>query len=403
MLTVASIPTEIWHSILSAACVDGGFTGRSLALTSRFFHAQSLSPRFHSLAFHRLDRLEQFIDFLHHRGDWNPMVEHMFLSFSDEPIKVPADFWKTYTALDRDARRGYDSNKIKQGELWKERFTSAMTSLFARVAPNLRTLVVAVHPSISPPFFSCPSFPCLEELCITGRYSAFFSDVLADDPRHGRSPNSFTFARFPVLRCLHYINYQLSPIASDILVAAPSTLTHLRFSSAGSTEFDCMYEFTSDLCRSRRDDGQAGQQPRLVDLQQLIVHGYKPTPVTSGTFMEELWDRRVNDLREHLRKCEDASGIRMLIVSRIWRKNPRWPDRLYNDWMDRVDGGVGCWVESEEEEAAMDIPEDNAAQDHWGILSLADLPTHDALQGEHCRQMCECQTTDIGLIALLGH
>ena len=164
-----------------------------------------------------------------------------------------------------------------------------------------------------------------------------------------------------------------------------------------------MYEFTSDLCRSRRDDGQAGQQPRLVDLQQLIVHGYKPTPVTSGTFMEELWDRRVNDLREHLRKCEDASGIRMLIVSRIWRKNPRWPDRLYNDWMDRVDGGVGYWVESEEEEAAMDIPEDNAAQDHWGILSLADLPTHDALQGEHCRQMCECQTTDIGLIALLGH
>ncbi|TBU33752.1 hypothetical protein BD309DRAFT_851542, partial [Dichomitus squalens] len=45
----AHLPLEIWQHIFLHACTDGGHTGCSLALVSRFFHLASHPVRFNSL------------------------------------------------------------------------------------------------------------------------------------------------------------------------------------------------------------------------------------------------------------------------------------------------------------------------------------------------------------------
>ena len=59
-----------------------------------------------------------------------------------------------------------------------------------------------------------------------------------------------------------------------------------------------------------------------------------------------------------------ARGINALQMNRPWRWNTRWTDRLYDDWVDRMEGGDGCWVISEEEEVDLEVYADDPAPVH---------------------------------------
>ena len=62
----------------------------------------------------------------------------------------------------------------------------------------------------------------------------------------------------------------------------------------------------------------------------------------------------------------------MLHLNRPWRHVGCWKERLRDDWLDRVKGWNGGWVESEEEEAGREIYEDEPLPvDAAGSLSLA--------------------------------
>ena len=62
----------------------------------------------------------------------------------------------------------------------------------------------------------------------------------------------------------------------------------------------------------------------------------------------------------------------MLHLDRSWRYVDCWKKRLRDDWLDRVEGRNGCWVESEEEEAGREIYEDEPLPvDAADSLSLA--------------------------------
>ena len=108
-----SLSFELWQQIITAACTDGGYTGRSLALTNKLFHAQSLSTRFHSLAFFSLARVEAFLAFLDNQPEeCRPEIQHLYLSFVDEPepAKPPADFWRTYSAWSPEQKHNHNEN-----------------------------------------------------------------------------------------------------------------------------------------------------------------------------------------------------------------------------------------------------------------------------------------------------
>ena len=120
MERIAIIPAELWREIIAGACTDGGYTGRSLALTNKLFHAQSLSARFHSLAFFSLAKLEAFLAFLDNQPrECKPKIQHMYLSFVDEPepAKPRTNFWRTYAGWSLRRKLRYDET-IKAQKLW---------------------------------------------------------------------------------------------------------------------------------------------------------------------------------------------------------------------------------------------------------------------------------------------
>ena len=43
----------------------------------------------------------------------------------------------------------------------------------------------------------------------------------------------------------------------------------------------------------------------------------------------------------------------MLVMYKPWLRYSRLEDKLYDDWVGRMEGQSGCWVASEEEEAPL--------------------------------------------------
>ncbi|OBZ70278.1 hypothetical protein A0H81_09707 [Grifola frondosa] len=82
------VPLELWRNIFTLACTDGGFTGISLALVSKHFHAASLPVRLHSLALTSLRQVEGFLSFIEAQQDvfasgGGLRVHHLLLKDAD--------------------------------------------------------------------------------------------------------------------------------------------------------------------------------------------------------------------------------------------------------------------------------------------------------------------------------
>ncbi|OBZ66560.1 hypothetical protein A0H81_13473 [Grifola frondosa] len=115
-----NVPLELWRKIFILACTDGGFTGISLALVSKPFHAASLPVRLHSLAFTSLRQVEGFLSFIEAQRDvlashGGPRIHHLLLKGAESPspspfydnIKTPEDDQKT--AANADASPSFPS------------------------------------------------------------------------------------------------------------------------------------------------------------------------------------------------------------------------------------------------------------------------------------------------------
>ena len=62
-------------------------------------------------------------------------------------------------------------------------------------------------------------------------------------------------------------------------------------------------------------------------------------------------------LRELAWDIENVRDVSLLVMEKSWEKESRWHQRLWDDWLERMDGGQGCWVESAEEELeVLDTP-----------------------------------------------
>ncbi|KAH9899568.1 hypothetical protein C8Q73DRAFT_326703 [Cubamyces lactineus] len=331
---------HIWYKIFILACTDGGFTGRSLALTSTFFYSQSLSTRYYSLAFHSLVQLEAFTAFLQTRSeDYRPRIDHLYLGFANEPIKIPEVPWSTFIHLTDEEQEQY-RERVKQRKLdWETRFHAASATLLPRVAPTLRALCIIQEGSFLLPFeFPCV-FPQLKELTWTGNISAFEAENLKNA---GREPT-----KLPALPGF----------------AAPS-LTHLRLSNMdvdGENGTD-ISPMVADLLNYLIVDPYLvfahethSCRKNLPILERFIIH-YKEYAVHNWYEPSDLAYRRMSNLALACSRCDD--GLSMLVLRRGYsrRVNPDWPARLLHEWKDRICGGRGCWVEDEQQEVELEAP-----------------------------------------------
>ncbi|KDQ59170.1 hypothetical protein JAAARDRAFT_114773, partial [Jaapia argillacea MUCL 33604] len=72
-------PPEIWSIICRLACLDGGFTGRSLSLVSRYIHHVSKPFKFQSVAVVGFKQMDGFASILETTPPELKNVQYLFM------------------------------------------------------------------------------------------------------------------------------------------------------------------------------------------------------------------------------------------------------------------------------------------------------------------------------------
>lgn len=381
------IPPEIWQEIIALACTDGGATGRSVALTCRFFREQSLHVRFTSLAFKNTNRLLVFLVSMRVQPkDCRPRIHHVAL----EPSLYTSHIPHALRYLAGNPQLGQESDPVVF-------CANAVEALFSVAARQLRTLCLVANPLVP---FRCfaHTFPKLEELSVWNHPLCLPPATAAHGPTQahrtcpgdiglGSSGNQGRFGAgsdsyethgdvsvlFPSLRRLHYVLTDQTMSFKSVLARLPalvsSQLTHLRLSG-----LICMDEEVPQILarmlgvppprplRERMSLGSASTSQETLDtsgaafphLRHVVLYAIQPSKDDMASFSK--WAALLGLLRELERTCRRVDGMRMVVLERSWLRKSRWATRLRDDWLQRMDEGRGCWVESEAEESWIEGP-----------------------------------------------
>ncbi|EJF62282.1 hypothetical protein BD309DRAFT_888566 [Dichomitus squalens] len=387
------IPPEIWQEIIAFACTDGGATGRSIALTCRFFREQSLHVRFTSLSFKNTTRLLVFLVSLRVQPkDCKPRIQHVAL----EPSLYTGHIPRALRHLAGNPQPGQEVDPV-------DLCANAVEALFSLAARQLRTLCLVANASSAVPFrYFVHAFPKLEEL-------SAWNHPLCPPPATGAheyppghahahtlpgspfaSPGSPGGARgmdtddrqeagvlLPAMKRFHYVLTEPGMSFKNVLASLPALashkLTHLRLSGLTSADED-VPRILADILgvpapmplreRVRLGiTGSSGPQShspldtsgaRFPNLRHVVLYAIQPGRDDMQSFPR--WATLLGLLRELERTCKRVVGMRMVVLERSWMRKSRWATRLKDDWLQRMEGGRGCWVESEVEESIIEGP-----------------------------------------------
>lgn len=371
MRDVASIPTELWRNIITIACTDGGFTGTSLAFTSKFFHAQSRDLRFHSLALYSLRQLEGFCAFLQlHAQDAKPGIEHLYLSFFNIPQILRSD--PRHAALGHGRQMEFDNWTTEVQARWNERLAAAWTTLITLAAPTLRTLCIVEEDVPLPLGFPC-DLPRLEELSWRGYIRALRPPGLQEQ--------GGSLGRFPSLKRVHFVSGNSDSVVDALAAAVPSLLTHLRISNVSDWDVKLPTALARALGlpppEAPDDLSDEDMQPEdmqlaeatLPHLRVVAIHAMPPniSDECAAPFHYDPWQVVWDDLSWLVRKCQGRiDGVQVLMAAGKRRWNARWAaERMRVNWLSRMTGGQGCWTELEEEMGYLEAYEDDPHREEF--------------------------------------
>ncbi|KAL4266872.1 F-box domain-containing protein [Pleurotus pulmonarius] len=290
-------PSEIWDKIFSFACRDDGFTGRSLALVSKYMRDVSSPTRYQSLKVEGLDQMLDCARVLESTPAANRRVRYLFLSTA-HPDEEPKPSEQNTLDL------------IK----YEAQIHQAMVQLLSLMLPAM-------------------TLPALSELTLYGPFP--------DD-----ETNQLIFAPYPSLRRLHLANIPYYPSDQRIPSIAPS-LTHLRVSARESDFLDFIRRLARVIDLQDHIDNTDGiidgnQQLKLPDtLQRILFEPSLEQPSFGGGWfmssyqylltMKEIWQvARIDD--------------RLVVIDTRNLSRSRWSfHEAEADWIERINGGQGCW------------------------------------------------------------
>ena len=381
------LPPEIWQEIICHACTDGGATGRALALSCKFFHDQSLNLRFYSLSFGQTSALIKFLVSLRMQPkECRPIIHHLFLTPTFYPGHVsqrlrhligqahpnaPQCDPLTLTVTLTSALLSLAARTLRTLCLFPGAKDGGGAPLrpFAQAFPNLEELSVWNHPL----FQSSAHAPAAAASAEAGLYS---NPVQSDSDA---SPGCAHHYIFPSLRRMHVVLGDASMPASHLLRQFPTLvsarLTHLRLSGVTYADGE-LPEILAQLVgvpapRPLRERLHTAANTSEVlqsvvpsedapfpHLRHLVIYAIQPRHDSPDPFAFSKWATLLGLLRELERTCRRVSGMKMVVLERSWMRKPRWESRLWNEWLQRMQGGRGCWVESEMEESRIEGPVD---------------------------------------------
>ncbi|KAH9854997.1 hypothetical protein C2E23DRAFT_883536 [Lenzites betulinus] len=219
-------------------------------------------------------------------------------------------------------------------------FPTALAALLVAAAPHLSTLCVVTSDSPLGTLAIPCTFPKLEELSLKGTELVFNPSL----------PTSV----FPALKRIHFVSLGLSTTMETLSRAELPSLTHLRISNLDQFQMACM------LVEALRNIPHQGPPapPSSTSLSRprhIIVHSTRPAVAGWSAYHNSAWIAFTHSLRALVQaQNQENDGLRALLLLRPMGSG-RWIRRMQCQWLDRMQGGCGCWVESEAEEAASEV------------------------------------------------
>lgn len=344
-------PPEICTKIFSEACLDSGYTGRSLSLVSKFIHNTSRSVKLQSICLRSLEQTVAFASLLKETPPHLRRVRYLFISSPEphksHPVQVPLALPQplaegngtqlvttpstpqqkkasSMIAMERHIRRRAAREKHKQGMI------VATRSILADVRESLEVLETAIsYLTVSPTAdAACPiSLPHLTEL------------TMQDAGLMNWMNEPAFLVPCQRLRRLHIIG--------DIRMGSPFTcvgklaplLTHLRISGVQNPRW-----FGSSLERAlgigegmeilAQNRPLYGRLP--LSVQQVLVKLANPPEDGGHPGMPWASYDAVSGVLLYLNETED----RVILLKAEEHLECICEE---DDWLDRVAGGEGCW------------------------------------------------------------
>ena len=354
------VPLETLQQIFQLACIDGGYTGGSLALTSKFIHRAAESTRFYSIAVAaETERLTALVT-LYRRQCSNaagirPRTAHLYLSI-DEPKEDELD-----ESEDEDLASPPRSSTVSA------RFV-AIKQLLNLVTDDLQSLVItkgfftAVRSLFDRPL------PAVRSLTL----------VRHADPSKLIPPGSEStvLPLFPALTHLHVVAQEasaLQPFLPGWIAHAPH-VTHLRVSeSAHSRMYKLLDELRAALGTPARrrfaagiavatESPPAARQPTYPSLVCVVVEP-DPLPVKGacGTGRMAYGARRM-ELSMIAMQAKEG-GVEMCVPRPCAWTEKEWDEAIRTEWLKRIGGEPGRdWFSTANEEDSEDEDEEEGEE-----------------------------------------
>ncbi|KDQ63975.1 hypothetical protein JAAARDRAFT_214404, partial [Jaapia argillacea MUCL 33604] len=329
-------PQEIWQHIFALACLDDGTTGRSLSLVSRYIRLVSHPLRYQSIAVHGLRQLISLASILDaNMTTLQPFrVRHLFVAqdggFQIRSSAASIDRPRSIIRRVRDMispRPAPETSFVSPRQY--PNFRNTLLRVLANVTETLETLTISIPPGFEMSFPPSP-LTLLRELTLYGHWykNSLFLMVGPDYV-------------FPSLRRLHlagsfffeaqvYATLQVSPL-----------LTHLRLS--GLEYSASVANIVASILRLPLEDHQVLPAPP-VSLHKILVQ--RRDPPSRGA-MALSHDLAIETLLSICSKHPEPDNGLVVLKYREWNPVQVQVAEAKDFWLSRVEGGLGCWDESE--------------------------------------------------------
>ncbi|KDQ62124.1 hypothetical protein JAAARDRAFT_30031 [Jaapia argillacea MUCL 33604] len=343
-------PPEICEEIFTLACMDGGYTGRSLSLVSKYIRNASETVRFQSIAVSGLAQVRALAAVLEGASAHPHHVRHLFLSYCDPSrSETPREArtssnpgWpnirgrfrrrQSYVETPSHGGEGWDKEQMKRlssARLSSERIQQAVTRIFRIVGHSLETLTMVMPQSRGSVLPAIP-LPVLTELTV---YSIWGDQTTYITPT----------LPYPSLRRLHLAGRYFHESQIPEIASACPSLTHLRLS--GLEDGIHLPRPLKAILGLPHDIDKPHPIPtslRHPSLQRVLVQP-RPPAHFSSLLAYDIYRHALSGVPALLHRHREEDII--LLKPVIWGDIDDCVADAKALWLDRLEGGLGCWVE----------------------------------------------------------
>lgn len=346
-MAALDVPAEVWGKIFELCCNDGGQTGRSLTLVSRYIYAVSKPYQYYSVTLAGKCSIAKFAEMLAADPECR-RVKHMFMStFKPEPnmleyiqkgpLRTPPPSPLQVHGTKPDPSEHHD-------------ILADMYRILEFVAPSIRILHIVMNFYREEIFFPMV-FPVLEELTIQGPFhdhydcnDEFYDTLYPPIPSLRRLYLTDVFTCVndrTYLAVRHYAPYltHLRIQCADGYIESSRTFLRQLLTSKPGSERRGELDFGDD---EDEEEWQSRRPHFPGTLQRILLH---PGPAQPRGRCGTMYMIRHSALRE-LEKCASEDSRIALFKESPWV----WPYSRAHDyvegqkqWLDRISGGEGCW------------------------------------------------------------